>query len=113
MSSIDIVLLLAYSISFICALLLMAALFVFPPKIPGARGQSVYAGGVLFFLGAYTVKNGGGLLDQIQLRSRPGRYTKLAAIGCLGYCPDRNHHRASHSNPLDVHQTPGSVRGPL
>ncbi|WP_342479088.1 hypothetical protein NYE24_15930 [Paenibacillus sp. FSL H7-0350] len=56
MSSIDIVLLLAYSISFICALLLMAALFLYFRRRFRVRVVSLFMLAAFFFLGAYTVK---------------------------------------------------------
>lgn len=56
MSIIDIVLLLAYSISFICALLLMAALFLYFRRRFRARVVSLFMLAAFFFLGAYTVK---------------------------------------------------------
>lgn len=56
MSIIDIVLLIAYSISFICALLLIAALFLYFRKRLRARVVSLFMLAAFFFLGAYTVK---------------------------------------------------------
>lgn len=56
MGIIDIVLLIAYSISFICALLLIAALFLYFRKRLRARVVSLFMLAVFFFLGAYTVK---------------------------------------------------------
>lgn len=56
MSILDIVLLLAYSISFICALLLMAALFLYFRRRFRARVVSLFMLAAFFFLGAYTVK---------------------------------------------------------
>lgn len=56
MSIIDIVLLMAYSISFICALLLIAALFLYFRKRLRARVVSLFMLAAFFFLGAYTVK---------------------------------------------------------
>lgn len=55
MSIIDIVLLIAYSLSFICALLLIAALFLYFCKRLRARVVSLFMLAVFFFLGAYTV----------------------------------------------------------
>ena len=56
MSITDIVLLLAYSISFICALLLMAALFLYFRRRFRARVISLFMLAAFFFLGAYTFK---------------------------------------------------------
>lgn len=56
MSIIDIVLLIAYSLSFICALLLIAALFLYFRKRLRARVVSLFMLAAFFFLGAYTVK---------------------------------------------------------
>ncbi|AIQ43827.1 hypothetical protein MKZ24_08380 [Paenibacillus sp. FSL R7-0297] len=55
MSIIDIVLFIAYSISFICALLLIAALFLYFRKRFQVRVVSLFMLAVFFFLGAYTV----------------------------------------------------------
>ncbi|WNS42861.1 hypothetical protein [Paenibacillus sp. MMS20-IR301] len=52
----DMILLLAYSISFICALLLIAALFLYFRKRFKARVVSLFMLAAFFFLGAYTVK---------------------------------------------------------
>ncbi|NOU83842.1 hypothetical protein GC101_33865 [Paenibacillus sp. LMG 31459] len=56
MGGIDILLLIAYGISFICALLLMAALFLYFRKRFRARVVSLFMLAAFFFLGAYTVK---------------------------------------------------------
>ncbi|QUL54362.1 hypothetical protein KDC22_29345 [Paenibacillus tritici] len=56
MNSIDVVLLIAYSISLICALLLMAALFLYFRRRFRARVVSLFMLAAFFFLGAYTVK---------------------------------------------------------
>jgi hypothetical protein len=56
MSIVDVLLLLAYSISFICALLLMAALFLYFRTRLRARVVSLFMLAAFFFLGAYTVK---------------------------------------------------------
>lgn len=56
MGGIDILLLIAYSVSLICALLLMAALFLYFRKRFRARVVSLFMLAVFFFLGAYTVK---------------------------------------------------------
>lgn len=56
MGIIDIVLLIAYCISLICALLLMAALFLYLRKRLRARVVSLFMLSAFFFLGAYTVK---------------------------------------------------------
>lgn len=56
MGGIDILLLIAYSISFVCALLLMAALFLYFRKRFRARVVSLFMLAAFFFLGAYTVK---------------------------------------------------------
>ncbi|WP_342435903.1 hypothetical protein NSS79_20485 [Paenibacillus sp. FSL L8-0436] len=49
-------LLIAYGISFICALLLIAALFLYFRKRFRARVVSLFMLAAFFFLGAYTVK---------------------------------------------------------
>ncbi|QSF42640.1 hypothetical protein [Paenibacillus tianjinensis] len=56
MGGIDILLLIAYGISFICALLLIAALFLYFRKRFRARVVSLFMLAAFFFLGAYTVK---------------------------------------------------------
>lgn len=56
MGGIDILLLIAYGISFVCALLLMAALFLYFRKRFRARVVSLFMLAAFFFLGAYTVK---------------------------------------------------------
>jgi len=56
MGGIDILLLIAYSVSLICALLLMAALFLYFRERYRARVVSIFMMAVFFFLGAYTVK---------------------------------------------------------
>ena len=56
MSITDIVLLLAYSISFICALLLLAAFFLYFRKSFHLRVISLFMLAAFFFLGAYTFK---------------------------------------------------------
>ncbi|MFF2910023.1 hypothetical protein [Paenibacillus sp. NPDC057934] len=58
MEVIDIVLLIAYSISLICALLLIAALFLYFRKRFRAGVISLFMLAVFFFLGAYTVEMG-------------------------------------------------------
>ncbi|WP_339251574.1 hypothetical protein [Paenibacillus sp. FSL P2-0136] len=52
----DIVLLIAYGISFVCALLLMAALFLYFRKRFRVRAGSLFMLAIFLFLGAYTVK---------------------------------------------------------
>ncbi|WP_156124072.1 hypothetical protein [Paenibacillus graminis] len=49
-------LLIAYGISFVCALLLIAALFLYFRKRFRARVVSLFMLAAFFFLGAYTVK---------------------------------------------------------
>lgn len=56
MRGIDYVLLIAYGISFVCALLLMAALFLYFRKRFRARVVSLFMLAAFFFLGAYTFK---------------------------------------------------------
>ncbi|MBY0014039.1 hypothetical protein H7K49_26475 [Paenibacillus typhae] len=56
MGIIDVVLIMAYSISFICALLLMAALFLYFRRRIRARVISLFMLAAFFFLGADTVK---------------------------------------------------------
>ncbi|MEK4520031.1 hypothetical protein NSS64_32630 [Paenibacillus sp. FSL H8-0122] len=56
MGGTDILLLIAYGISFICALLLMAALFLYFRKRFRARVVSLFMLAAFSFLGAYTVK---------------------------------------------------------
>ncbi|NQX49464.1 hypothetical protein HQN87_29530 [Paenibacillus tritici] len=56
MGGTDIVLLIAYGISFVCALLLMAALFLYFRKRFRARVVSLFMLATSFFLGAYTFK---------------------------------------------------------
>lgn len=56
MGGTDILLLIAYGISFICALLLIAALFLYFRKRFRARVVSLFMLAAFFFLGAYTVK---------------------------------------------------------
>lgn len=56
MGGIDILLLIVYGISFICALLLIAALFLYFRKRFRARVVSLFMLAAFFFLGAYTVK---------------------------------------------------------
>ncbi|NJJ37808.1 hypothetical protein [Paenibacillus apii] len=58
MGGIDILLLIAYSVSLSCALLLMAALFLYFRKRFRARVVSLFMLAVYFFFGAYTVKMG-------------------------------------------------------
>lgn len=58
MGGIDILLLIAYGISFICALLLIAALFLYFRKRFRARVVSLFMLAAFFFLGAYTFKMG-------------------------------------------------------
>lgn len=58
MGGIDILLLIAYGISLVCALLLMAALFLYFRKRFRARVVSLFMLAAFFFLGAYTVKMG-------------------------------------------------------
>ncbi|MNC30073.1 hypothetical protein D3C75_783460 [compost metagenome] len=56
MGGIDIVLLIAYSVSLVCAVLLMAALFLYFRERYRARVVSIFMMAVFVFLGAYTVK---------------------------------------------------------
>ncbi|UQZ33657.1 hypothetical protein C2I18_08955 [Paenibacillus sp. PK3_47] len=56
MGIIDIALFIAYSISFVCALMLMAALFFYFRKRFRVRVVSLFMLAAFFFLGAYTVK---------------------------------------------------------
>ncbi|KUP22428.1 hypothetical protein [Paenibacillus sp. DMB5] len=56
MGVIDILLLIAYGISFICAVLLIAALFFYFRGRFEARVVSLFMLAAFFFLGAYTVK---------------------------------------------------------
>lgn len=56
MSIIDVVLLMGYSVSFICALLLMAALFLYFRGRIRVRAVSLFMLATFFFLVAYTVK---------------------------------------------------------
>ncbi|WP_157643522.1 hypothetical protein [Paenibacillus camerounensis] len=56
MGIIDVVLLMAYFISFVCALLLMVALFLYFRRRIRARVISLFMLAAFFFLGAYTAK---------------------------------------------------------
>lgn len=56
MSNLELVVSVAYSISFICALLLMAALFLYFRRRFRVRVVSLFMLAAFFFLGAYTVK---------------------------------------------------------
>lgn len=58
MGIIDVVLIMAYSVSFICALLLMAALFLYLYRRIQARVVSLFMLASFFFLSAYTLKMG-------------------------------------------------------
>lgn len=58
MGVIDILLLIAYSISFVCAVLLIAALFFYFRKRFRARVVSLFMLAAFFFLSAYTIKMG-------------------------------------------------------
>ncbi|MHA6533047.1 hypothetical protein [Paenibacillus sp. BAC0078] len=56
MGVIDYLLLFAYTISFVCALLLIAALFLYFRRRLRAKVVSLFMLAAFFFLGAYTVK---------------------------------------------------------
>lgn len=83
MGGIDILLLIAYSISFICALLLMAALFLYFRKRFRARVVSLFMLAAFFFLGAYTVKMA--VAFWIRFSSASGDSAVYAALKSQGW----------------------------